>query len=352
MHRNTTDWYRQIHLKPDSALAASRWNTAKSFSEKLNRDSVLGMIRLFLGLPNGMDFHRRMTDEVLAIDPEFPISDNLQELRLMAGLVMVTTFEPDAPFGPAMALGVKSACFENQKAAPIQQEIAEEANSYLFVEGERKRPRTMPSEQPELVNLKARLKTITASETDEAKIKTASNAFSRSVLAAIEAIAERSTARIEQLAEESDLLWWLLCGRCDSLACQVSTLSAAEYVLPLALDLSSRTSISPPPPSYPALVQKAISGTSDWQDEFPFSDFLKATTSQWRSELPNGYTDCLDLLPVTLAIAKFHESGDVDTTQRLIQSVSDLNLNKSFSPVVVADQYYIELLFLDCLNNL
>src|SRR5689334_17978156 len=83
------DWLRQIHLNPDAALAAKRWKLAETFAENVTRKEAIHLLRVFL-FPEATTQHlQTLTERFLTFDSEFPASGNAEEIRLMAGLVML-----------------------------------------------------------------------------------------------------------------------------------------------------------------------------------------------------------------------------------------------------------------------
>lgn len=44
MHKHTTDWYRQIFLTPDAALAEKRWATAEAVAKKLPPARIIELL--------------------------------------------------------------------------------------------------------------------------------------------------------------------------------------------------------------------------------------------------------------------------------------------------------------------
>src|SRR2546425_8923368 len=112
MHKHTVDWLRQLSLTADAALAEKRWRAAETVARELGRSRLIELLRIFLFPSVDPAFAESWTDELIAIDPEFPVSQNVQDLRLMAGLVMTVTFEKEeSDEANAFALGLHAARF-------------------------------------------------------------------------------------------------------------------------------------------------------------------------------------------------------------------------------------------------
>ena len=112
MHPHLFDWFRNVHIKPDPTVVEQRWKVASTFGQKLSRGSILRLLGLFLFPTPDTAEVKWLTEEFLALDGEFPVTNNAEEVRLMAGVVMSTTFDQSSSGGDAFALGLRSAAFQ------------------------------------------------------------------------------------------------------------------------------------------------------------------------------------------------------------------------------------------------
>lgn len=44
MHKNTIDWYRQVHITLDAPLAEKRWATAEAIAKDLSRARIIALL--------------------------------------------------------------------------------------------------------------------------------------------------------------------------------------------------------------------------------------------------------------------------------------------------------------------
>ena len=159
---------------------------------------------------------------IARLDKEFPVTSNTELLRLMAGVVMVATFREASADACAFALGLRAALFHKRRTLPAQPEILVEADTYLQLEAEKRRP------------------SFNDVHDDGLPVALA--------------------GQVRRLAEETELLWWVLGEYSTSLKRPASELTAPAYALIAAAEAADRTQILPPPASIDALNPRAPSG--------------------------------------------------------------------------------------------
>jgi hypothetical protein len=354
VHTHTIDWYLQLNLTCDAALAQKRSATAEAVAKKITRARVIELLRLFLFSPVGVEFTQQFTNELVVLDAEFPLSNNAQELRMMAGLVMITTFEESSyeKQAKAFALGLRAASFPSGRVKAIQPAILMEAENYLRSQAGRNRPNDFGTDiAPDATKtLLARGKALVEAEAgaDEAKKTTARTAHRDSIPSAIVNSHRGLAKRIEQLAEESALLWWVLAEHSDTLQKAVCKLEPDAYALVAAAEAAQRTMQLPPPPSIGPLLTRALQPCMANKEKLVLSDYIKATESVWRAGYVKSVNvaDCRDLSPICAALEKMEELGNAATALKAVSKLcpgvkGDLPL----MPSQAAEQFYNEILF-------
>ena len=231
MHPHLIDWFRNVNIHSDPILVERRWQTAEEYSRALSRSSIPRLLRLFLFPKPETTENAWFTDGLLTLDKEFPVANNAEQLRLMAGVVMVTTFDEGSAEGCAFALGLRAAVFPKRSTLPAQPEILAAAEAYLQAEAERQRP-TYFGDAPE----------------------------------------SRLAEQIRRLAEETGLLWWVISEYSTSLRRRTSGLTAPAYALIAAAEAADRTQILPPPPSADALLARVLKPCKSRPEEGPHPD--------------------------------------------------------------------------------
>ena len=232
MHLHLIEWLRGVHLHPDAKLAEQRWQAAKKAGQNINQSFAAKLLRLFLYPDPTPEEVAWLTGTLLKHDSEFTIKDNQEEIRLMAGIVIVTALEKSSAVSDALSLGLRAGSFPLDRTVPAQPEIVTEAENYLQAESERMRPDAfeIKTESAEK-KLGASYKTMRDLEAagDTAKAQSARANYHKAVL---DAVAENNTniqSQIQRLAEESAMLWWVLGEHSTLLKCSTSTLTDVSY---------------------------------------------------------------------------------------------------------------------------
>jgi GTPase-associated system helical domain len=360
VHKHTIDWYLQLNLTSDATLAQKRWDTAETLAKTLTRTRVIELLRLFLFAPSGTDFTQQFTNELIGLDAEFPVSHNIQELRMMAGLVMMTTFGKSSDDGNAFALGVRAASFPDGRVQPLQPGMVTEAEEYLGKEAGRLRPDEFANDVVVDVTkgLTARGKALSEAEAagDEAKKTAALVAYRKSVIDTIVSSHRTLAKRVEQLAEESALLWWVLAEYSDALQQPVHKLTAESYALAAASEAAQRTTHLPPPPSIGPLLARALQSCEpSGKKKLVLANYVKAANPLWRAAHVKSVnvSDCRDLNPLCAALEKTDELGSAPTALRTLSKLCPgVKGELPLTPSQAALQFYNEILFLRALDAL
>jgi len=355
MHKSTLDWLRQTNITADNALAEKRWKIAEKAVEKLTRPRVVELLRLFLFPASGADFEQSFTDELQAADKEFP-GDSVQELRLVAGLIMLIAFEKVLHAGDAFALGLRAASFPVSRISPVQPAILAEAQQYLIGEAGRLRLDDFTDDASDITkSLGSKMKALSeaTASADQVKIAGAIEAYGKSTVSTISDSHSRLAKRLEQLAEETGLLWWIINEHSDEMEKRLSDLTQDEYALVCAVEATRRTRVLPPPPSMRALLARALKACKPGKERPVLTDYLEATEAGWRAAQVKAFavTECRDLVPICAALEKTEELGSASLAAAALKKVcpgvaGDLELQ----PSQAAEQFYTELAFLRALE--
>jgi hypothetical protein len=356
MHKHAIDWLRQLSLTADAALAEKRWNAAATVAKTRSRARLIELLRLFLFPTAEGDVLKRWTDELIGIDPEFPVSQNLQEVRLLAGFAIVATFEEVSTASDTLALGMRAARFPEGRVKPIQPAILTEAEEYARSRSRKLRPDEFATDDAaDLTNpLTRRAKAIEDAETggDATKIATAEagyrDAVARTFLSSHRAMAKR----VEQLAEESALLWWVLGEYSDTLQEPLHNLPPAAYAFPAAAEAAARSVYLAPPPSIGALLARALRSCKPETKKLTLIDYVTTVNSAWRASQARSLiiADCRDLVPVSAVLEKTEELGNASTAVRTVAKICPgLKADLPLTPAQAASQFYNEILFVRAL---
>jgi hypothetical protein len=341
------DWLRQLHLTADAALAAKRWKLAETFAGQVNSKEAVPLLRVFL-FPTTVAQHlQSLTQKLLEMDSEFPASNNSEEVRLMAGIVMVAAVEKRPPLADAFALGIKAAAFPKHRCTPAQPSIVEEMGKYLDAKANELRPSEFGASayRDDLVKRLEHLAT-DAIHNDVASRRKASEEIADSL--------QKAYGRpLQRLGEEAGVLWWLLGGHSSALNQEIAGMGADAYALIAATEVAERTQLLPPPPSIYAIFRRALTQCKGAKKKNPtLKDVITATEATWRTKFvaTHPISDCADLVPIMTALTKVEDSGDITTLAKALQKACPgVAADLALPPFEAARQLYNELMFLRAL---
>jgi hypothetical protein len=357
VHKHTIDWYLRLNITIDATLAKKRSDTADALAKTLTRARVIEILRLFLFAPSGTDFTQQFTNELIVLDPEFPVSNNLQELRMMAGLVIIATMGKSSHYADAFALGVRASDFPAGRAQPIQPAMATETEVYLRQEANRLRPDEFTNDAVAEVTkvLTARTKSLNEAQAagDAAQTTTALASYQKSVIETIASSHRILAERVKQIAEESALLWWVLAAHSDTFKQAVNQLTPETYALAAAAEAAQRTIHVPPPPSIGPLLARSLQPCKVGKKKPVLTDYIKGADSIWRTAHVKSVnvSDCRDLSPLCAALEKTEDLGTAATALKTLSKFyPTLKGELPLTPTQAAEQFYNELIFLRALD--
>ncbi|WP_263417857.1 GTPase-associated system all-helical protein GASH [Terriglobus albidus] len=353
MHAHLIDWYRNVHIQPDPKIVEKRWDTAAKYSKRVTKASLCALLRLFLFSQTDHNDKTFFQEALLEIDPEFPVANNEHELRLMAGVVMVTAFKAKDAVAIGFALGLKATLALKRDLDIAQPAILKEAEHFLMVEAEAKRPDRFGDVGSEEVLLD-RLKKLN-SATDET-FTAAQSAFYKELIKTIKQGRQATNSQLLQLSEETALLWWIVNEYSDRLKTSTALLSKLEYAIAAAIEAAERTQILPPSNSMNALLARSLKHCVDTSDEpQSFRQLLEATKERWQAITisPPNPPETKGLLPISTALSKVAEFDNVaGAVQVLSHLCPGLNVETPISATEVAQAAYAEITFLKALSLL
>jgi hypothetical protein len=346
MHPLLIDWLRKNNFNADTAFATKRWKLAQGVAGKSSRKDVLQLLRAFLFENSSPEVISGLTRKFLEFDKEYPASNNKEDVRLQAGVVMVAGFEQRTFDGDALALGLRAAAFPAERCKPAHTGIIEEALKYIEQEALTIRPTDFDSDHTsEIVE---KLEAYGVSVTDAEQRKTAQEALA-------DKLDDLYRQPLRRLTEEIGLLWWLLGGFSPTLKQETGSIDATAYALIAAAEAAERTQLLPPPPSIYAILRRALASCKGAKrGKTTFKDFVAEADSTWRKKFVEDYSvaDCADLVPFATALTKTNEAGDADILTKVIPNTCPgVSSDMELAPWEAAQQFYNELIFLKALSN-
>jgi hypothetical protein len=260
------EWYRQAEIEPKPGELEERWKAVESLKSKSDTEYAANLVRLHFslaGLPDDFtgDFRKVFFD----IDSTFRMAGNENEVRVLAGAVLVEMIQRNDAHADGVALVVLAAAFpELRKKAPLE-DLLKTAQKHIFDRGiavrnvAAKGKVALADVETTLNTLKTNIAAGTAPPW--ADIEVLLRALSDNITKVNQNVDARlisSQRQHDVLLEESNIVWWLFGGAVRDSQRQYSGLSAAEAALTAAKDLSSLIHVIPPPIASPVYLERAL----------------------------------------------------------------------------------------------
>jgi hypothetical protein len=351
MHPHTIDWLRNVEINVDAALAEKRWKVATDFAAALEKSVALDLIRLFLFTKPDAALVSSLTEKFLKFDAEFPVSSNLEKVRVMAGLVIATTLNGNSKYGDFFSLGIRAARLRGLRGQPAVGGIVEEVEGYLLREAADRRPDDFAPESAALLDsISKKYDILQEAEAggNVDKLKEAQLSYHAAV------IDRKLGRRVRQLAEELQLLWWVIGEYSPFLERPVALLSASKYAMVAAAEAAVRVKITPPPPAIDALLLRALKPCKGSRKKVILSELLNETDASWRARqvAAKKIDDRHGLFPLSTALEKMQELSDGTHAMQVVSKICPgIKADLSLTQADTARQYFAELSFLAALER-
>lgn len=337
------DWLRKLHLNADAQLAAKRWKMAETFCSTVDGENCCDVLRCFLFAEPQANSVQRLTDKLLGIDSEFPATNNTEEVRLTAGIVMLAAKTKNKIFARAAAFGLRAASFPAHRCSPYENVVSQEMADFLREESESLRCATFDPSQD-------------AASFPEANAPPDAAMTTVSVRKLIDLFAQLYGKRIQRLSEESGVLWWFLGAFSDILNKESKDLTSESYALVAANEAADRIQLLPPPPSVHPLLGRALSKCKSFKKKkLTLKDFILASDEKWRSNflIVHKSANFGDLVPITTSLRKFDDSGDATVLGKALQKACPgVSPDLAISELEASTQMFDEIMFMRTLTAL
>ena len=338
MHPDFGDWYRLAVLEPRSDTLELRWSAIETFSENLDIEDAMNLVRVFQGRGSDEEFLARFRTALHAKDSAFKMRDNDIELRVLAGGSIAKVLQGD-PSYVRDAVALATVCGDYCGARPHREleEIINLARHVLDSEAVRVRRVRDSIHKPGRIELT----TSVSLKYDPAGLGQTFPAFVEELGEVLNGLKEAQAA----LREESNIVWWLFAEHSRDLKKPMGTIAAAPACLHVAKELAELTEEIPGPLSTVAFLNKMLrSGRSKLPKEVTLIDAVNGANRAWRGQWAKSDPGLNDLSPVRFAIKKSLESDGKDQWIPAFEKATGLAASKPIPPLLLARQTYDEAL--------
>lgn len=353
MHKDFAERYRLVRIEPNGDVLKSRWAGVEEWSTSLrdNDDAVLETVRIFQGLPEVTS-----REPFLAVfrkhDPAFHQRDNELEQRVLAGATLVQTVthaEDDDDLRTAVLAGTALAASRLRVAeGPLEELIGEVLACLHKVVRHQRRRRAFDSALLTAEEEKALSKTIETDVSDHNDLRQSFATAFQTILKAVQRSERALAAAAHDLRcadEETNILWWLEGGCSRDLNKPWSAIKD-EAPLTAGWELADLTDVALGPREVAAFLERVVSSTKGKSKDQPLHTYVNAVSDDWAkartTDLPER---ALDLAPLSLALLQRAKSG-TSNWQQYFGKTGGVVPSKPLAPEVVAKQAYLEAVLL------
>lgn len=269
MNKYFADWHREVSIDFATIDLLARESVADKIAEEIDRNEVIILVTIAFGQPVMADDEAWFREPFKEAEPTFAMRGNDRELQLLASAILETVCHGENDLAVLAACAVEVAVHRGWVS--VLQELCETAAQCLLDLGATRRipppqPKTVPPtiwtttvEEAVELHLPAST-TATASGTTEV-LRALAESMEQAIKANLRssvALAKWATTRSVLAAEETNLLWWLLSGRSESLDMMWSSVPPNLLAIAAGRELASMSAVVPAPPQAAAILEQLI----------------------------------------------------------------------------------------------
>ena len=361
MHPSFADWYRSVGVAPQAAILEARWAGIEELSSQPNAALLVELARLFT-MPSSQEsaVPGQLRDVFKKHDTAFLLRDNLQELRVLAGVTLRTIIDADGELSPLAALAVVCGSFGPRLAAIPGNEHVTAAQEFIVRHAKETRESATPA--PITVPgaaLKAKItKTLTPEafgQSPPANLRDPLIGALNEICTALSTTCDQAQKAITALTdvvavreEELGILWWLHARFSSSNEKTFSELGYTAGTIVFPFELAELTSFVPGPESLAAVVVRALQEAGAPTSSEPITlagttnavarEVRQRVAAKRRSEVP------ADLTPILLAISTSLETDGAEDWLPVYRKACDIPTDRPFPAASLSLQLYHELM--------
>lgn len=361
MHTNFSDWYRSVAMSPNADVLEKRWDGIEGVLETASSETVLGALRVLM-LPKASPallLGENFTGALKAADAAFPLRDNDEELRVLAGAFLHALLEKSEPDEQSelAALGLVATAFAGRDARLPNVDHLKRARQFVH-----ERARDLRSAEPiEALPKRGLSKAAIGDIKTQCETNTTTNlgpplsdildAISGQLQAIQDGLWKELSwqrTRIDTQDEELKLLWWLQTSISREIGVPFASIGASAPLI-LAAEVAALVSQLPGPSFATDLLVQALIDSGQSESKSSIAEMINATTSQWRDALvarvdpkPVGA-----LCPIMFAVSCSLETDEPDAWHPIYRKHCEISLTQAFPAIQLATQFYNERMFLE-----
>lgn len=355
-HPQFATWMREFRLGQDNAPSlAQRWAGIAAIRGFARGDEIEALARL--ALKSRQQPVASVLEKIVGAfaneDSDFTAAKNARELEVLAAITLIHLSQAlDDPFAPSAALAITTALVGGARTPQLPLDLGklgEHALQKLSIDRSKRLNVTEPPISAKLTFEPAAAKA--RAQFDAATLGDAIALAGTAASSALNVVQGRNAAAISALAtrlrqqdEELQMLWWLIGGRSEFLACDFDDVPSAVQPLVFAKELAEHTELLPGPVSLRAILSRA--GVGD-REQLVLSAAIGACKTEWLPALIRDKAASPVTCPIHYAIQRQIETGPGTDWVPGWAAATELPKELTLTPLALAELFYRERLLLD-----
>lgn len=367
IHASFGDWYRTAAVTPSEGLFENRWKAVEELVQQPTPDQILSLAKLFV-LPNATEstVPAGFREVFHSHDDFFPSKGDIQELRVLAGIVVRLVIESEGPLASLAALALTCGSFGPREGILPERDHLDFAQRFLVKRSRSIRksvdlePIAIPTLTKESFSQTFNATWFQTNQTPNLRepLLTALfdivSQFASSLTQTQVAIEQLSqTARVRE--EEVGILWWLETHFSRDLQKTFADMGYTSGTLVLAKELSDLTVFVPGSDVAIAVLVHALTlaGAPTSSETLTIANTINETPHDWREKLraEDDISSTGVLSPILMAVHKSLETDGRDEWLPVYRKACDIPADRPFPIIQLSLQLYRERMLLRALTE-
>ncbi len=278
-----------------------RQSGIENFCKDLKCNDIVNLVRIFYGLNYDKNFFEDFIQVFSDIDPNFS-SIYVEEIRLLAGVTLVNVAEHEYYLGYlAELLFVTMSYYYSNSLNLISARINEQFNL------DRINLRTPKKNSSNFSNL---MTALNKEYTEDGEWQ--ANLFK--LLQEEHKYNMELFSTLQVYREDSQLLWWMNSKWCNTLNCELKSLTKKQACIIVGYEAAEMVENYPGPFSINAVLKNAISVSKGASSKMSIDGVLSDTDSSYKNNLISKFatSSLIDLVPIHAAICRESNTTTVE----------------------------------------
>lgn len=353
MNGNFREWYLDVCPNPSEGQVEKRIACIENFAENAAIEDIKFLLNLYGKRTVGQEQLDKFVESFAQVDPSFS-KKHKEELTLLAGVTLLEIVENSDIRDIGELLIISYSFAHEQVPFPaILETVKQEFDDNRCSLRENLDNQNTPAFS--VMGL-SELKTYIEENGWEGDAPAKLLKVLSSVQSSVQAIKKRITEQEEHqdiYREDSQLLWWMLSERSNSLGCPVKTLEKTEGSIVIGYEAAQFVTNYPGPYAMEGILGKLIAACKGAQKKQSFSDCVMGVPSILREKILKvaKNSPILECLPLCNGIICSHNAEKAEEWYPKFRREFFEIENDNFTPYQYAWQMYLEVLALRCYEN-